>query len=363
LRSNKLLFIILKTIFFGMRNFYFLMLCLLGMNTANAQYNLHFLDPQINAAGRFQVTLALSSTAGFSCGTTNFRFNVASAEINGVTADSDAFPSPDFGSTTTTGSNTSGTISINTAYNGAADANLVPIGATPVPLVTVSFNILNGTATSVTPLTWRTTTTPKSVVIDDNKLTTLVAGTANNIASFSLPIELKSITAVENGKVNDVMWETAMEQNVRAFVVEKSNDGFSWAKLGEKNPSPSMRYTMRDATPFKVTYYRVRSVDNDGAEQVSKIVVVNRKTDGKFNFNVTPNPVVDNTKLYFESGIKGAIVTTLIGSNGQIVETYLTSAVNATNVIDLDMANIPAGTYIINVTDGTNTAAEVLVKQ
>ena len=83
---------------------------------------------------------------------------------------------------------------------------------------------------------------------------------------------------------------------MRSFAVEKSQDAKAWRVLGTSTPNPAKRYSMVDNNPSATTYYRLRNIDKDGREDVSKVVVVNRKT-GTFNIsNVSPNPTSSDIK-------------------------------------------------------------------
>ena len=180
--------------------------------------------------------------------------------------------------------------------------------------------------------------------------------------STPLPITLKSLTATEKGAANVINWETAVEYNVRNFVVEKSNDAKTWTKLGEETPSATKRYSMIDNAPFATTYYRLRNIDNDGREDVSNIVVVNRKT-GKFTItSVSPNPTNNDVNLKFETTDNANVTINVQDIFGRVVLTQQVDANKGFNTVTVPTSEIPAGAYFLNVNDGTSILTQRIVK-
>jgi hypothetical protein len=146
-------------------------LLLLSFSTAQAQSaQLHFMNPQV-LNGKFRVALGMSTPSSpFGLGSTNFRFKYNSNVIGFPIIVSDVFPAPDFATTTTTGTVPSANLcSINTAFTGGANMGTIQIGATPVPLVIVEFDMLDPSKNI--ELVWNTTAFPKSAGVDDDKVT------------------------------------------------------------------------------------------------------------------------------------------------------------------------------------------------
>jgi hypothetical protein len=150
-------------------------LLLLSFSTAQAQTGtagLLFMNPEI-VNGKFHVTLGLVAGTSFNLGSSNFRFEYNSSVIDMPVIVNDAFPWIDFSTTTTTGTNAAaGICSINTSYNGTANTVGIPIGPTPVPLVTVEFAILDPSKNI--KLVWHTNDFPKTSLLDDDKVTSII---------------------------------------------------------------------------------------------------------------------------------------------------------------------------------------------
>ena len=180
--------------------------------------------------------------------------------------------------------------------------------------------------------------------------------------SSPLPVRLLSFTASENGAANTINWKTATEINVRHFVVEKSIDGKNWTIVGEKLPNTSKNYRLDDNTPFSTTYYRLKNVDNDGREDVSNTVVVNRKT-GKFAItSVFPNPTTSDVNLMFETTENASIIINVQDIFGRVILTQKVEANQGFNLVTVNTAEILAGTYFLNLNDGSSILTKKIIK-
>jgi hypothetical protein len=189
-----------------------------------------------------------------------------------------------------------------------------------------------------------------------------VITTAGNLVSAPLPIELSSFTAIEKGDANEVRWTALTESNLRSYVVEKSKDGKTWTNLGTMLPKTSKNYDMTDVTPFSVTYYRLRTLENDGREEFSNVVVVNR--GGKFSIlELSPNPTSRDIKAKFDAEEAGEISVQVLDMVGRTHATLELDVTKGTNLIDVATSGLSAGVYYLNLKNGATTLTQRFVKQ
>jgi hypothetical protein len=72
-------------------------------------------------------------------------------------------------------------------------------------------------------------------------------------------------------------WNTGVESNLRAFVVERSPDGTNFLPVGQVSARGSYsQYEFTDASPLdmdlnRVFYYRLKMVDRDGTYRYSEV--------------------------------------------------------------------------------------------
>ena len=114
-----------------------------------------------------------------------------------------------------------------------------------------------------------------------------------------LPVELLEFTAYPQGNVVNVAWSTASETNNRSFIIERSEDGVNFSKIGNEVPGANNSsvynfYKTIDASPIAgTTYYRLVQTDFNGKQEYFDPVAVsfNNELNAEAGlFTVYPNP-------------------------------------------------------------------------
>jgi Secretion system C-terminal sorting domain len=182
-----------------------------------------------------------------------------------------------------------------------------------------------------------------------------------------LPIELKSFTAQAQNAVNVLAWETASEKNVNTFSIERSNaideDFVSIGKVkAAGNSVIAQNYTFIDPSPNRIGYYRLRSIDIDGAEQISKVVSVERK-GGKFGINkVFPSPTNNEATIDFSTIEKGTVELSVVDVLGRVVFQKNVSVTEGGYFEKINVAGFANGTYFVRLKSGLNFDTARFVK-
>lgn len=181
---------------------------------------------------------------------------------------------------------------------------------------------------------------------NDFRITTI------NLINTPLPIELLSFTAEIEGGGVELRWATASELNNDFFTVERSNGGEIWSEVinvaGAGTSTVPKNYRTQDDQPLPGTsYYRLRQTDFDGEIGYSPIVKVDFK--GHKDAVVYPNPSSGKfTITNLESGVQQRVRVT--NSLGQFVAATIAFE---NNLIVVDLQEYPAGTYFIQIAEGT----------
>lgn len=173
-------------------------------------------------------------------------------------------------------------------------------------------------------------------------------------ACTTLPINFKKFYGQQMKGVNKLSWETAEEENIKEFSIERSTDAVNFTEIGKALPynQPS-RYDFNDVT-FKaniINYYKVTAVENNGSRKSTFIIPIGGVNE---DFNVSeiyPNPVKDNFTLAYNSKIETAADVLIRDMYGRLViSSHHTIAVgNSQTVINCQHLN--AGVYIVEVKD------------
>lgn len=176
-------------------------------------------------------------------------------------------------------------------------------------------------------------------------------------AAVTLPVELIDFTAkpVENSVF--LNWKTASELNADRFEVERSKDGFTFEKIGEKQAAGTttaqQSYSFIDENPLPgMNYYRLRQVDFDGAFEYSKVVSVDFQNLHEFESPVRayPNPVTDF--LYIELPTDGGFQVEFFDVTGRRL-------LSQPDPKQFDVGHLPPGTYFLKIKELASGRAAV----
>jgi hypothetical protein len=155
-----------------------------------------------------------------------------------------------------------------------------------------------------------------------------------------LPVELVQFD-VQNtkGGKNHLTWRTENEHNNSHFDIERSTDGTTFHSIGQiKGNNKPSRYQYVDASPFALSYYRLKQIDFDGTETFSKTITIQR-TDKRPFVAVYPNPV--SNLLTIETGASNFDYH-IINLLGQVI-------LRGTAQTQIDVSALPQGSYVLKM--------------
>jgi hypothetical protein len=154
-----------------------------------------------------------------------------------------------------------------------------------------------------------------------------------------LPIELMHFDANTEGGKNNLTWATASELNNKAFNIERSFDGKTFTAFGQiKGNNKASTYQYVDNQPFPTTYYRLKQMDFDGTETLSKVVSVQNASSRGSGLKVYPTLVKDQLNVVTETLVDFQIINLF----GQQVQ-------SGKQAQQIDVSALATGTYILKV--------------
>ncbi len=227
---------------------------------------------------------------------------------------------------------------------------LTELGTIPAGTYTIisSTGTLTGTFSSITQ--------PGGYTVIYNSNSVVVTRSA------ILPVKLVVFTAISQAAGIELKWQTAAEQNTKQYIVERSADGVAFVEIGTVsaagNSNTARSYSFTDRQPFQnVGYYRLKSLDNDGVFEYSKIVEVSNKA-AVTALSVYPNPVTDKLMI---TGLKQGEHHTiqLIDANGRMV--LRTKTANAQ--LSIDMSTRMDGSYWVKIITAEEAVIYKIIKQ
>lgn len=172
----------------------------------------------------------------------------------------------------------------------------------------------------------------------------------------ALPLDFISFEVQSQTNANLLTWVTADEVNVEKMIIQHSTDGKQFTDIGVSFPTNSLNrsshsYTYNHAYVSKSNYYRIRAVDFDGAETLSKIVFI-KNAQKNLAFDIYPNPAHDFLDLT-ANGFDMDVESRIFDQTGQ-----LKIKSNATRI---PLGDLPPGIYFIHcLTNGEDTFGRFL---
>ena len=189
-----------------------------------------------------------------------------------------------------------------------------------------------------------------------------------------VPVELMRFTAERANLVDaHLSWTTASENGTETFDVERSSDGKSFKNVGSVaangHSHDVQSYTFLDKnlplSNSSIFYYRLKIKDFDGSSNFSPTRSVSFDVKSKTILaDVSPNPSNGQVQLAFKGGIEldkmtEISVTDMYGRRvAQFSENYA-----ADSVVNLDLATVANGIYMVSIKNGVNSLVQKIVVQ
>lgn len=169
---------------------------------------------------------------------------------------------------------------------------------------------------------------------------------SNTWSDATLPLRLLSISVLNNNGYAKLTWETCNEVNVKNFEIERSADARNFSTItsvAAKNGNCNNSYEYADTKSLTGTaYYRIKTVDNDGAQTYSAIVSIGGKSP--VSINVFPNPAVNSMVLSHPQAGENAFAQIIDMSGKMLLQQKLQEGAVQTSV---DVSKLSRGHYTI----------------
>ena len=215
---------------------------------------------------------------------------------------------------------------------------------------------------------------------------------ATGVSSFSqftigsgsnntLPVELKSFTAVVANNVVNLNWNTATEVNNYGFEVQRSNTPLQfpsqegkeqsgksvWENVGfvkgAGTTNSTKTYSFTDDNPLRgKAEYRLKQENNDGTFKYSSIVTVNSVPD-KFELSQNyPNPFNPTTRIQYAIPKSEHVTLKIYDELGNVVKTLVNGEKSAGEYnVEFNGSNLSSGIYFYKISAGNYSAVKKLL--
>lgn len=187
--------------------------------------------------------------------------------------------------------------------------------------------------------------------------------TVCNFSSIALPIRLLSFEVNNEGNSNQLNWSSTKETLGDKFVIERSQDGISFAYLAEvpaRNTDIKNAYEYVDAQALSgVNYYRLLMLNIDGSREYSKVLSARLQHAEDANFRLYPNPFTNEISLEVLSDIGNHPKVNITDITGRKVAMYDMD----NSALTISLPNLSAGVYYIQYRDSKRSKEWKVLKQ
>lgn len=188
---------------------------------------------------------------------------------------------------------------------------------------------------------------PTHLMIDGQRFSRWFYGYASAVGDIGvLPVELIDLQGLAVNEGNDLQWTTGSEHRSAYFLVERSSDAVVFNAVTTVQAAGEsmvpLTYRWLDGTaPEGLSYYRLRMVDTDGAEELSHAIAVLRDTRAIVIF---PVPVDD--ALYWTATDNPVTRIIVRDALGRIV---IDAPSHGDALTGAAVQGLPAGSYMVNL--------------
>jgi hypothetical protein len=177
-----------------------------------------------------------------------------------------------------------------------------------------------------------------------------------------VPVHLISFTGAQDGKGVMLDWKVTNEVDFSYYGVERSVDGRNFAELGQVPAGNSNLAFVKDYGYFDnnpadgKNYYRLKIVDKNG--QISYTGTITVYFGDAPQVKVYPNPFTSQVTVTVKgnSGVSTVRVVDVAG------KTLVSQTFTGSSII-LDLSNLSAGNYLVQVDGGNGLKTYTIQKQ
>jgi hypothetical protein len=182
------------------------------------------------------------------------------------------------------------------------------------------------------------------VIVDDVELSA--------VSASSLPVQWISFIAERKGNNTLLSWKTSSEINNAFFIVERSLNGANFDSIGLVSANSFKTYSYNDNNAQPGThYYRLKQVDIDGKFSYSKVLMIKTANNGE-ELKVFPSLANQHINLSLNLVTGSRVTIHVVDAKGRVVMSTRKELVAGFNQQTMDVANLNAGSYYLQVISG-----------
>lgn len=200
---------------------------------------------------------------------------------------------------------------------------------------------------------------------------TILAGVEANLAeamsNYTAPaFQMADFSAETTTGVYEINWTSASPRQAFRIYVQRSADGIAWSEIGsfvgQPDQMPLQDWVYADDRPLDgPNFYRLRQVTVDGNSVTSDIMVIEQCPGGFHKSYLFPHPGIFGTMVEFDLDEPQAVNIRLLDEQGtELAVIYHENSVSGKHKIEVDVTDLPAGTYFCQIEVGGEVATRII---
>ncbi len=189
------------------------------------------------------------------------------------------------------------------------------------------------------------------------------------VGTIGSPLPVKLISFEGNQAKDGVMlsWKTAEEKDLSSFGIERSYDGRQFSNIGNVPAANKDAYQFLDSKAESNAarlFYRLNMMDDNGAQNYSSTITITQSGNKESYYQVSPNPLSgDDLYIRTMNAPEGSLELSVTDVAGKVWyrQTIENAAGNA--LLPVSMKSVPAGIYLLRLTNSTATETVKIEKR
>ncbi|HEV7781493.1 MAG TPA: T9SS type A sorting domain-containing protein [Chitinophagaceae bacterium] len=185
------------------------------------------------------------------------------------------------------------------------------------------------------------------------------------------PVKMGKFEVTKSGNNAVLSWTTLTETNSDHFEIERSFDGINFSVAGSvtaaglSSDSRSYQFVDPITTSSKIIYYRLKTVEVDAREALSKIVALRLNGGIAETFSVYPNPFTSDLKVQINSEKEATVTVRISNALGQPVVSRKVVLQSGENIVVLtsELATLNKGMYVLEIISEDGKQTEKIIKR
>jgi dienelactone hydrolase len=171
-----------------------------------------------------------------------------------------------------------------------------------------------------------------------------------------LPVRFVNVDIRKENSAAKITWKVAEESGVARYEIEKSPDGSSFSKIGSVNATGKSEYDYTDSYIQSKSFYRIKSVDEDGKYKYS--IILKLQSGAMIELRAFPMPAEKDITLQHPAALAGSRII-ITAADGKQLKTIVPS--QGTQQTNIDLSAVSTGFYFVRYEDGKGNAETMKV--